>query len=94
MSPDRTLSGMAPKARLVSLKVLDADGNTVSSAVIAASAQIRAFNADGRSLPIHGVNLSIGCELFPDEFTSGQSPRCRELDLLVGTGVVAVRLGR
>ncbi len=89
LEPDRTLSGMAPKARLVSLKVLDADGNTVSSAVIAALAQIRAFNADGRLL-IHGVNLSIGCELFPDEFTSGQSPLCRELDLLVGTGVVAV----
>ena len=80
---------MAPKARLVSLKVLDGDGKTTSSAVIAALAQIREFNAYG-GLLIHGVNLSIGCELFPDEFTSGQSPLCRELDLLVQTGVVAV----
>ena len=90
LEPGRTLSGMAPKARLVSLKVLGANGDTVSSAVIAALAQIRQFNADGRQLLIHGVNLSIGCDWFPDEFAAGQSPLCRELDQLVGTGVVAV----
>jgi len=86
----QVLSGMAPKANLVSLKVLDATGNTVSSAVIAALAQVRTFNADGRRLVIHGVNLSLGCEWLPEEFAAGQSPLCRELDLLVGTGVVAV----
>jgi subtilisin family serine protease len=70
--------------------VLDATGNTVTSAVIAALAQIREFNADGRQLSIHGVNLSIGCDWFPDEFADGQSPLCREVDQLVGTGVVVV----
>src|SRR5215831_6206338 len=48
LAPGRTLSGMAPKTRLVSLRVLDATGNTASSVVIAALAQVRAFNADGR----------------------------------------------
>ena len=90
LDPGRTLSGMAPKARLVSLKVLDDDGTTASSVVIAALAQVRSFNTDGRQLLIHGVNLSIGCEWYPDEFAAGQSPLCRELDQLVGTGVVAV----
>src|SRR2546430_2305807 len=90
LAPGRTLSGMAPKAHLVSLRVLDAGGNTASSVVIEALAQVRAFNADGRQLVIHGVNLSIGCDWYPDEFAAGQSPLCRELDLLVGTGVVAV----
>ena len=90
LAPGRTLSGMAPKAHLVSLRVLDATGNTASSVVIEALAQVRAFNADGRQLVIHGVNLSIGCDWYPDEFAAGQSPLCRELDLLVGTGVVAV----
>ena len=90
LEPGRTLSGMAPKARLVSLRVLDASGDTASSVVIAALAQVRAFNADGRQLVIHGVNLSIGCDWYPDEFAAGQSPLCRELDQLVGTGVVAV----
>lgn len=86
----RSLQGVAPKTRLVSLKVLDDSGDTVSSAVIAALAQVRAFNSGGVQLQIHGVNLSIGCDWFPDEFAAGQSPLCRELDLLVGTGVVAV----
>ena len=90
LPPGRTLSGMAPKAHLVSLRVLDASGETASSVVIAALAQVRAFNADGRQLTIHGVNLSIGCDWYPDEFAAGQSPLCRELDLLVATGVVAV----
>jgi subtilisin family serine protease len=86
----RTLGGMAPKAHLVSLKVLDADGATTSSAVIAALAQVQAFNTDGRQLLIHEVNLSIGYDWIPDEFAAGQSPLCRELDQLVRTGVVAV----
>jgi subtilisin family serine protease len=90
LAPGRTLSGMAPQARLVSLKVLNAEGDTVTSVVIAALAQIRAFNADRGELLIHGVNLSIGCDWFPDEFAAGQSPLCRELDQLVATGVVAV----
>jgi subtilisin family serine protease len=38
LEPGRTLSGIAPRARLVSLKVLDATGNMVTSAVIAALA--------------------------------------------------------
>src|SRR4029077_18408424 len=37
-----------------------------------------------------GVNLSFGCPWPPTEYAAGQSPLCRELDLLVGTGVVAV----
>jgi subtilisin family serine protease len=88
------IAGVAPQARLVSLRVLDVgdDGEamTVSSAVIAALARVREVNADGRRLRVHGVNLSLGCPWFPDDFAAGQSPLCRELDLLVGTGVVAV----
>src|SRR4029077_4965786 len=56
-------------------------------------AQVRTFNADGRQLVIHGVNLSIGCDWYPDDFAAGQSRRCCERDLLVGTGVVAVVSG-
>jgi subtilisin family serine protease len=90
LTPGRTLSGIAPRAHLVSLRVLDDSGQTASSVVIAALAQVRAFNTDGRQLKIQGVNLSIGCDWYPDEFAAGQSPLCRELDQLVGTGVVAV----
>jgi subtilisin family serine protease len=88
------LTGVAPHARLVSLRVLDAgldgDAVTTSSAVIQALAWVREVNADGRALRIHGVNLSLGCPWFPDDYAAGQSPLCREIDLLVGTGVVVV----
>jgi subtilisin family serine protease len=85
-----TLSGAAPKANLVSLKVLDDNGNTLSSVVLNAIDYVRKVNGAGRDLQIHGVNLSFGCPWPPMEYAAGQSPLCRELDLLVGTGVVAV----
>ena len=56
---------MAPKTALVSLKVLNDSGDTLSSTVIEALSYIRGVNADGRQLRIHGVNLSLGCEWFP-----------------------------
>jgi subtilisin family serine protease len=85
-----TLSGVAPKTNLVSLKVLDDNGNTLSSVVMQAIDYIRTINSDGRDLQIHGINLSLGCPWPPAEYAAGQSPLCRELDLLTGTGVIAV----
>ena len=85
-----TLAGVAPRANLVSLKVLDDSGRTLSSTVIEALDYVRTTNAGGRELQIHGVNLSLGCGWLPRDHAAGQSPLCRELNLLVGTGVVAV----
>src|SRR6202012_1305857 len=56
-----TLAGVAPKAGLVSLKVLDDNGSTVSSVILDALNYVREINSDGRNLRIHGVNLSLGC---------------------------------
>lgn len=90
----RTLSGMAPLARLVSLKVLDTAvpglPRTTSSAVIEALEYVRRVNAGGRLVRIHGINISLGCPWSFRDFPAGQSPLCRELDLLVASGVVAV----
>jgi subtilisin family serine protease len=85
-----TLSGVAPKANLVSLKVLDDNGSTVSSVILDALNYVREINSNGRNLRIHGVNLSLGCPWPPTEFAAGQSPLCREVDLLTGMGVTAV----
>jgi subtilisin family serine protease len=89
LDPHHSLTSMAPRARIVSLKVLDASGETSSSVVIAALDYVRVANSDGRAA-IHGVNLSVGCDWYPDEYAAGQSPLCRAVDELVSNGVVVV----
>jgi subtilisin family serine protease len=87
------LAGMAPRTRLVSLKVLDAGGTLEDRVgrVIRALAYIRRVNGDSvDGMRIHGVNLSIGYEFDPLWFACGQSPLCKEVDKLVRSGVVVV----
>jgi subtilisin family serine protease len=87
------LAGMAPRAKLVSLKVLGVGGSLRSrvSRVIQALAYVREVNATSDKLPrIHGVNLSIGYDFDPAWFACGKSPLCQEVDKLVRTGVVVV----
>jgi len=86
----RSIRGMAPRCRLVSLKVLDEDGHGEVSSLIAAIAHIQEKNAHGRQLQIHGVNISLGYEFDPEWFACGQSPLCVELNRLVRSGVVVV----
>ncbi|HEX6755580.1 MAG TPA: S8 family serine peptidase [Mycobacteriales bacterium] len=87
------LAGMAPKAKLVSLKVLQAGGTTSArvARVIRALEYVRKVNGESTdSMRIHGVNLSLGYEFDPQWFACGQSPLCREVDKLVRSGVVVV----
>jgi subtilisin family serine protease len=85
------LHGIAPQCKLVSLKVLDDDGNGRASDVIQALTYIREdINGDPKLLRIHGVNLSIGYEFEAEMFACGQSPLCLEVDRLVKSGVVVV----
>jgi serine protease AprX len=86
----QAISGMAPKCKLVSLKVLDANGKGPVSNLIAAIAHIQEINGYGRRLLIHGVNLSVGYNFEPEWFACGQSPLCVEVDRLVKSGVVVV----
>lgn len=85
-----SITGMAPKCKLVSLKVLDGNGQGKVSRIIAALEQIQQINAYGRNIRIHGVNLSVGYEFEPEWFACGQSPLCVEVDLLARSGVVVV----
>ena len=84
------IAGMAPTCKLVSLKVLDDNGNGDVSNIIAAIDRIQTINDFGRSLKIHGVNLSVGYEFDPLWFACGQSPVCVEVDRLVRSGVIVV----
>jgi subtilisin family serine protease len=87
------LAGMAPLARLVSLKVLEAGGTLEArvNRVIRALAYVREINGSAvDGIRIHGVNLSIGYEFDPQWFACGRSPLCSEVDKLVRSGVVVV----
>jgi subtilisin family serine protease len=84
------ISGMAPKCKLISLKVLDSAGKGDASSLIAAIQWIQEINGYGRRIRIHGVNMSVGYEFEPEWFACGQSPLCVEVDRLVKTGVVVV----
>jgi serine protease AprX len=85
-----SIRGMAPRSRLVSLKVLDDEGNGEVSNLIAAIAHIQEKNGHGRLNLIHGVNISLGYDFDPEWFACGQSPLCVEIDRLVRSGVVVV----
>ena len=84
------ISGMAPKSKLLSLKVLGDDGEGQASNLIAAIEQIQEINGNGRRIRIHGVNMSVGYDFEPEWFACGQSPLCVEVDRLVKSGVVVV----
>ena len=84
------ISGMAPRCRLVSLRVLDENGKGAVSNLIAAINHIQEINGYGRRLLIQGVNMSVGYNFEPEWFACGQSPLCVEVDRLVKSGVVVV----
>ena len=88
------ISGMAPRCKLLSLKVLDDDGRGNgmgrSSSIMAAIQYIQTLNGNGKRLLVHGVNLSVGYDFDPEWFACGQSPLCVEVDRLVRSGVVVV----
>ena len=88
--PLTAIAGMAPKCKLVSLRVLDEDGYGVASSMIEAIDHVQQINKHGRFIQIHGVNMSVGYEFDPEWFACGQSPLCVEVDRLVSSGVVVV----
>ena len=96
----KSISGIAPKTRLVSLKVIaDIDGSGdikqtpgqgKVSWVLMAIDQIQKWNQYGKRLLIHGVNMSLGYDFDPRWFACGQSPLCVEVNRLVRSGVAVV----
>lgn len=87
---DRPLTGVAPRCKLLSLKVLNATGKGSERALLAALDEVARLNLDGRRMRVHGVNISIGYPFTAEWFAAGQSPICVEVNHLVSTGVVVV----
>ncbi len=86
----QTIRGMAPRCRLLSLKVLNAEGRGKASALIEALAAVHKLNDSGRRIAVHGVNLSLGYPFMAEWFACGQSPVCTEVNRLAKSGVVVV----
>jgi serine protease AprX len=84
------LSGIAPHANLVSLKVLDDQGRGSSMNIVRALEHIRTKINGPKLMRVHGVNLSVGYEFDPKWFACGQSPLCVAVNRLVRSGVVVV----
>jgi serine protease AprX len=84
------ISGMAPRCKLLSLKVLDNNGDGEVSNLITALEHVQRINNYGRHIKVQGVNMSVGYEFEPEWFACGQSPLCVEVDRLVRSGVVVV----
>ena len=84
------VTGIAPRCKLLSLRVLDSAGKGRVSNLIAAISYVQEMNGYGRRIRIHGVNMSVGYDFEPEWFACGQSPLCVEVDRLVRSGVVVV----
>lgn len=84
------LSGMAPKAKVVTYRVLDRDGTGKDSWIIKALDHIADTNDGAGALVIHGVNLSLGGPFDQSSFGCGHTPLCSELRRLWNQGVIVV----
>ena len=84
------ISGMAPEARILSLKALNDDGNGPVSNVLSALQLVHEMNGQGRFVRVHVVLLALGFDYEAEWFACGQSPLCAEVDRLVKNGVLVV----
>ncbi len=84
------ISGVAPRCKLLSLKVVGPGGVGKVSWVLKAIERIQQWNQNGKRLLVHGANLSLGYDFDPRWFACGQSPLCVEVNRLVRSGVSVV----
>jgi subtilisin family serine protease len=85
-----SLTGVAPLAKIMSLKVLDDAGNGRASNLISALEYLEEVNTHGRLIRVHGVNLSVGYAFDAELFAAGHSPLCTAVNRLARSGVVVV----
>lgn len=89
-TPERIVSGVAPKAKLHIYKVLDAEGSGEDAWIIKALDHIADINERAGRLVIHGVNLSLGGPFDQSTYGCGHTPLCEELRRLWRQGVLVV----
>jgi len=88
--PLEDASGVAPQCKLVSYKVLDSAGRGGVTEIMAALEDVHRINGYGKSIVIHGVNMSLGYRYDPQWFACGHSPLCEVVDRVARSGVCVV----
>ena len=83
-------AGIAPRAKLVAIKVLDANASGPVSNIIRGLEYIRKLNEVGRWRKIDGANISLGYDFDPKWYGCGHSPLCQEVTRAVRSGLVVV----
>jgi hypothetical protein len=87
---DESLAGIAPRCKLVSLKVIDDDGRGDERGVLEALQYVGSLNeAAGRPL-IHGVVVALSLQWDYRNYACGGSPVCDAVHALIDSGVVVV----
>lgn len=90
LEPVVGIKGMAPRSKLLILRVLDDNGDGDETALIQAIEYIQQLNDHGRHIVVHGVNISAGFPAHPTWYACGQTPLCVEINRLVKSGVAVV----
>ncbi len=85
-----TPTGVAPRAKLINVKVLDDDGTGAASTCILGLEYVRKLNAASRNIRVDGVNMSLGYPFDPQWYGCGHSPLCDEVTRAVRSGLVVV----
>jgi len=87
---EESLAGIAPRCKLVSLKVIDDDGRGDERGVIEALQYIDSQNKAAGHLIIHGVLIALSLEWDRVNYACGGSPVCEAVHALIDSGVVVV----
>ncbi|QND24495.1 S8 family serine peptidase (plasmid) [Rhizobium leguminosarum bv. viciae] len=87
---DEPCIGVAPKCKILSLKVISESGEASERNVIAALRWIRSVNEDSGRFLIHGALLNLAIQMDLQNFACGGTPICDEVNDLVRSGVVVV----
>jgi subtilisin family serine protease len=83
-------AGIAPRAKLVAIKVLDANAGGPVSNIIRALEYLRKLNEVSHGRKIDGANISLGYDFDPKWYGCGHSPLCQEVTRAVRSGIIIV----
>jgi serine protease AprX len=84
------MAGVAPKCKLLSLKVLDDEGRGDERDILRALDVVMGLNARAGKVAVHGVIVPLSIPHDVRNYACGQTPVCVAVDQLVDSGVVVI----